>query len=103
MVSRPDEGALLTTAYYYTPKDVLINGKGISPDFAVPQSSAELRDSVVKRLFKTHPELCGDISAYAKAAASRDAPLEAAVEHLNKIIAQQKQQSADSSSATPPQ
>lgn len=102
MVSRPDEGALLTTAYYYTPKDVLINGKGISPDFAVPQSSAELRDSVVKRLFKTHPELCGEISAYAKAAASRDAPLEAAVIHLNQLISTQKQQSDSAAPAPDP-
>ena len=98
MVSRPDEGALITTAYYYTPKDVLINGKGITPDFIIPQSASELRESVIKRLFKTQPELCGENSAYAKAAASRDAPLEAAVEHLNKIMASKKKQDED----TPP-
>ncbi len=79
--SRPDEALLLTTAHYYTPKSTMIHGQGIKPDIKVAQSFEEFHATTIKRLCTSHPELCPSNSVE-KVNATRDAPLEAAIQYI---------------------
>lgn len=82
--TRPEEALLLTTARYFTPASNLIHGHGIAPDINIPQSAEAFRAATLKRVFTTHPELCRPKDE-ASIQAAPDAPLEAAIEHLNNI------------------
>lgn len=86
MASRPDEGMLLTTAHYCTPSGEIIQGNGISPDFEIEQTPAELRNATIKRLYSTHPELISGKASFAAPMEAADAPLEAAVAHLTEML-----------------
>lgn len=78
----PDGKAKLTTAWYYTPKNSLIHGKGLEPDLAVPQTRDECWNARLRHLVTLHPELAFSEESRAAYAAAPDAPLDAAVAHL---------------------
>lgn len=78
----PDGSAKLTTAWYYTPKNSLIHGKGLEPDIAVPQTRDECWNARLRHLVEVHPELAFSEESRAACAAAPDAPLDAAVAHL---------------------
>ena len=84
--ARPDEGLQLTTAYYYTPKGDMIHGNSIAPDVEVAQTPEAFRLATLKRLLATHPELChtNDLGQVESAV---DAPLDAALAHLQRLLA----------------
>jgi carboxyl-terminal processing protease len=52
---RPDCAVRLTTGYYYTPDDMMIHGKGIAPDVAVPVSKHVWRQVQMRRMFEERP------------------------------------------------
>ena len=84
--SRPEEALLLTTAHYYTPSGAMIHGNGIAPDIKVPQTLEEFEQATVKRLCMSHPELC-PTNKTEQVLSVVDAPLEAAVAHLQTLLA----------------
>jgi len=52
---RPDCAVRLTTGYYYTPDDVMIHGKGIVPDVAVPVPKHVWRQVQMRRMLEERP------------------------------------------------
>ena len=49
---RPDCAVRLTTGYYYTPDDLMIHGKGITPDVTVPVSKHVWRQVQMRRMLE---------------------------------------------------
>ena len=52
---RPDCAVRLTTGYYYTPDDLMIHGKGITPDVTVPVSKHVWRQVQMRRMLEERP------------------------------------------------
>lgn len=89
MQTRPECGIKLTTAFYYTPTNRLIHGKGITPCHVIPMKPEEWRKAQLKRMYDELPGAF-PVDKREPVADATDPQLEKAFELLQTALAPKK-------------